>query len=114
MANSTLVQLKVDTVSQDKVSQIYEDSGLDLPTAIRIFIKKSIAVGGLPFELPEDNSRWNIYNTARKIIQNNNVPELTLDEINLEIATVREQDFQMKRYVVIDTNVLVSALHHKL
>lgn len=90
MANSTLVQLKVDTISKDKVSQIYENLGLDLPTAIRIFIKKSIAVGGLPFDLREDNSRWDVYANARKTIQENNVAELTLDEINAEIAEVRK------------------------
>lgn len=90
MRNSTLVQLKVDAVAKDKVSQIYESLGLDLPTAIRIFIKKSISVGGLPFDLREDNSRWAVYEKTRKIIQDNNVPELTLDEINSEIEAARK------------------------
>lgn len=53
--------------------------------------KKSIAVGGLPFELREENKRWDIYDEARKSIQNNNVPEMTLDEINAEIYAVRNE-----------------------
>ena len=75
-----------------KIRQIYENLGLDLPTAIRIFFKKSIAVGGLPFDLRDDSvqSRWNIYKEARNSIQNNNVPEMTLDEINAEIAATRK------------------------
>ena len=90
MANASLVQLKVDSQVKDDVSRIYENLGLDLPTAIRIFFKKSIAVGGLPFELREENPRWDVYNNARRIIQQNNVPEMTLDEINAEIDAVRK------------------------
>ena len=57
----------------------------------RIFFKKSIAVGGLPFELRNDTSseRWNIYKEARNSIKNNNIPEMSLDEINAEISAAR-------------------------
>lgn len=53
--------------------------------------KKSIAVGGLPFELRNGirAERWNIYKEARKAIKKNNVPEMTLDEINAEINAAR-------------------------
>ena len=88
---SSLVQVKVDTDVKEDVSRIYENLGLDLPTAIRIFFKKSIAVGGLPFELREENNRWDVYSKARKIIQDNNVPEMTLDEINAEIGEARKK-----------------------
>lgn len=91
MATAALVQVKVDSDVKEDVSRIYENLGLDLPTAIRIFFKKSIAVGGLPFELWEENKRWDIYDEARKSIQNNNVPEMTLDEINAEINAVRNE-----------------------
>ena len=93
MANATLVQLKVDSEIKEDVSRIYENLGLDLPTAIRIFFKKSIAVGGLPFELREENTRWKIYDQVRKSIQENNVPEMSLEEINAEIAETRKQVF---------------------
>ena len=63
----------------------------ELRNAERIFFKKSIAVGGLPFELRDDtrSKRWDIYKNARNSIQKNNVPEMSLDEINAEIAAVR-------------------------
>lgn len=91
MTNASLVQVKVDTETKIDVTNIYESLGLDLPTAVRIFFKKSIAVGGLPFDLRNDVSseRWNIYKEARKSIQKNNVPELSLDEINAEISATR-------------------------
>ena len=88
---TSLVQVKVDNDIKENVAKIYENLGLDLPTAIRIFFRKSIAVGGLPFELREENNRWNIYDYARKTIQKNNVPEMTLDEINAEISAVRNE-----------------------
>lgn len=92
MTNAALVQVKVDTEIKEDVSRIYENLGLDLPTAIRIFFKKSIAVGGLPFELRDETAqnRWNIYKEARNAIQKNNVPEMSIDEINAEIAEVRK------------------------
>lgn len=91
MTNTALVQIKVDTETKTNVTSIYESLGLDLPTAVRIFFKKSIAVGGLPFELRNDtrSERRNIYKEARNSIKNNNVPEMSLDEINAEIAAVR-------------------------
>ena len=91
MKNTALVQIKVDTETKTEVTSIYESLGLDLPTAVRIFFKKSIAVGGLPFELRDDtcSKRWDIYKNARNSIQKNNVPEMSLDEINAEIAAVR-------------------------
>ena len=93
MANATLVQLKVDREIKEDVSRIYENLGLDLPTAIRIFFKKSIAVGGLPFELREENNRWQLYDQVRKSIQENNVPEMSLEEINAKIAETGKQAF---------------------
>ena len=43
MANSCLVQVKIDAETKTDVTNIYESLGLDLPTAIRIFFKKSRA-----------------------------------------------------------------------
>ncbi|MCI5523672.1 MAG: type II toxin-antitoxin system RelB/DinJ family antitoxin [Treponema sp.] len=93
MANSSLVQVKIDAETKTDVTKIYESLGLDLPTAVRIFFKKSIAVGGLPFELRNDSlsERWNVYNEARKSMQKNNIPEMSIDEINAEISAARSE-----------------------
>ena len=68
MANAALVQLKVDTEIKEDVSRIYENLGLDLPTAIRIFFKKSIAVGGLPFELRDGKYMTKFEKVFKKIM----------------------------------------------
>ncbi len=94
MINTALVQVKVDAETKNDVTNLYESLGLDLPTAVRIFFKKSLAVGGLPFDLRNDISseRWNIYKEARKSMQKNNVPEMSLDEINAEIFATRAEE----------------------
>ena len=48
--SQTMIQVRVEKDLKERVSDIYEAVGLDLPTAIRMFFKKSILVGGLPFD----------------------------------------------------------------
>ena len=61
MTNTTLVQVRVDEALKDKVTHIYDYYGLDLPTAIRIFMKKTGAVNGLPFDLRDESNKKNIW-----------------------------------------------------
>ena len=46
----TMVQVRMDKELKDRASDIYEAIGIDIPTAIRMLFKRSIMVGGLPFE----------------------------------------------------------------
>ena len=61
MTNTTLVQVRVDEALKDKVTHIYDYYGLDVPTAIRIFMKKTVAVNGLPFDLRDESNKKNIW-----------------------------------------------------
>jgi DNA-damage-inducible protein J len=93
---TSLVQVRIDEKLKDEVSEIYENFGIDLPTAIRIFFKKTISVKGLPFDLrntdnTDTDSRKKVYETARLVIQENNVPEMSLEEINAEIDAARSK-----------------------
>ena len=45
------IQVRIDKEDKDKSSQIFEDIGIDISTAIRMFLKKSIKVNGLPFSV---------------------------------------------------------------
>lgn len=48
--SQTMVQIRVDKELKDQVANIYDAIGIDIPTAIRMFFKRSISVGGLPFD----------------------------------------------------------------
>lgn len=52
MSTATL-QIRVEDNLKEQAMALFERLGLDLPTAIRIFLKKSVAENGVPFEIKE-------------------------------------------------------------
>ena len=51
---TTVLQIRVDEDTREQAAMLFENLGLDLPTAVRIFLKKSIATAGLPFDVREE------------------------------------------------------------
>lgn len=95
MAEQVLVQFRTDKSLKQEVTEIYEALGMDLPTAFRMFMKRSILAKGLPFEarLPELSVTRSQVRTAFLELrqQAQVIPELSLDEINDEITAARIQ-----------------------
>ena len=92
MAVQVLIQFRADKALKQDVADIYEQLGMDLPTAFRMFMTKSKQVRGLPFDaiLPETNVREDFraaFNALRE--EASNTPEMTLEEINTEISAAR-------------------------
>ena len=48
---TTAIQVRVDEKLKKEADLIFEDLGLDVPTAIRLFLKKVVASKSIPFEL---------------------------------------------------------------
>ena len=46
---TSVVQFRIDDDLKEQATEIYDKLGLDLSTAMRIFLKRSVAVSGLPF-----------------------------------------------------------------
>ena len=44
-----LVQFRVDDKTKQEATAIFEKLGIDLSTALRMFLKRSISIGGIPF-----------------------------------------------------------------
>lgn len=95
MSEQVLIQFRADRALKQEVSEIYERLGMDLPTAFRMFMTRSKMVKGLPFEatLPEQTvtrvEARNAFYELRK--QAADLPELSPDQINAEIAAVRAE-----------------------
>ena len=53
-----IVQLRIDDDLKAQATEIYEKLGLDLSTALRIFLKRSVAVRGIPFSMTLDNDTF--------------------------------------------------------
>ncbi len=45
------IQVRIDTTLKKQADKVLDDIGLDLPTAIRIFLKKVVVSKSIPFEL---------------------------------------------------------------
>ena len=94
MANG-LLQLRIDDNLRKEAADLYSQLGLDLPTAIRMFLKKSVQVRGIPFSmiLPEEDYKASAAVSAMKRMskdaQTAGVTDMTLEEINAEITAVR-------------------------
>lgn len=54
MINS-LVQFRVDEKLKNEASEIYEDLGLDLSSAVKLFFKKTIKMKKMPFSINDDD-----------------------------------------------------------
>lgn len=48
---TSVIQFRINDDLKEQATEIYNKLGLDLSTAIRIFLKRSIAVRGLPFNM---------------------------------------------------------------
>ena len=95
MADQVLNQFRSDRELREECVAIYEALGMDLNTAFRMFMERTRMVRGLPFPavLPEDRMTRI---EAQKAIDDlraeaEDLPEMTLDEINAEIAAVRAE-----------------------
>ncbi len=94
MAEQVVIQFRADKALKQEVSDIYEQLGMDLPTAFRMFMKKSKQVRGLPFDatLPDAGNREDFRKAFYSLREEAaDLPEMTLDEINAEIAAARDE-----------------------
>ena len=89
---STLIQIRVDEDLKNEATDIFERLGLDLPTAIRVFLKKSVEESGIPFNLKIDKNKKVSLKQGQKAFKQekkNGIQDISLDEINSEIKAYR-------------------------
>ena len=92
MAN-TLIQFRADENSRQEAAEVCEQLGLDLPTYLRICIAKLNQENGIPFsmKLTKDTSNdvFAAMKKANQISEANGIANMSLEDINAEIKTVR-------------------------
>jgi DNA-damage-inducible protein J len=62
------VQVRIDEETRQQASELFERLGLDIPTAIRMFLKQSIESKGLPFQprvMERDINGFSLYDAER-------------------------------------------------
>lgn len=95
---SSVLQVRVEEGLRSQAAAIYEDLGIDLQTAVRIFLKRSVMENGLPFGMTLNKKGDAAVEAGMKAIQNmresaerSGLSDMSLDEINAEIAAVRTE-----------------------
>lgn len=89
---STMLQVRIDDDLKTQAALVYDQLGIDLSTAVRMFLKKSVAVNGIPFEVKNDSSAnraMAAINNMRKTAEKNGLSDMSLDEIDNIIAKTR-------------------------
>ncbi len=94
---STLIQFRYDENSRIKAMDICEKLGIDLTTYLRMSLNRLIQDNGIPFSMTlggndaeEDNRGIAAMKRASRIAEENGIADMTLDEINAEIAEARK------------------------
>lgn len=54
MANTVNINIRVDSDLKKKAEAIYSQLGMNLSTAMNVFLRSSIRYGGIPFDLRLD------------------------------------------------------------
>ncbi len=94
---TSVMQVRVDDELRTQAAAVYEELGLDLPTAIRMFLKRSVMVNGVPFSMTlpkQENQTERVLRALQNLsdaAQENGTANMTLDEINAEIAASRTE-----------------------
>lgn len=98
MPEQVLVQARVDKKLKDEVSEIYIALGMDLPTAIRMFLVKSKEERGLPFSatlppLEERITRENSIELFEKMqaVASSYMGDMSDEDIENEIKEARKE-----------------------
>ncbi len=89
-----LLQIRVDEELKNQANAIFNELGIDLSTAVRMFLKKSVLEGGIPFDIKVDQLTLNAILSVDKMrttSENNGNSDMSLDEINKEIKLARRE-----------------------
>ena len=89
---ASVLQVRVDDDLKAQATMVYEQLGIDLSTAVRIFLKKSIAVNGIPFDVKNSSSAEKAIaaaNRMRETSERNGTADMTLEDVNDIIRKTR-------------------------
>ena len=98
-----MIQVRVDDDLKSQATEVFEKLGLDLSTAIRMFLLRSVMKKGVPFSMILDDEPYDaekalsIMRKCQEISEANGNSEMTLEEINEEIRLAREERRKKKK-----------------
>lgn len=95
---STVLQVRLDEGTYAQAAKIYESLGMDLQKAVTLFLKRSIEEKDLAFEMsllevtdPVIERGLRAMRSMQEKAEEAGLSNMTLDEINAEIAAARAE-----------------------
>jgi len=94
MSETTNLSIRIDRDLKEQAEQIFNALGMNLTTAITVFVRQAVRQKKIPFEVTlESGVSMNDAMLASERIWDNSVQrgtdKMTLDEINAEISAAR-------------------------
>ena len=99
MAETTNLSIRIDRNLKEEADRVFNDLGMNLTTAITVFVRQAVRQKKIPFEIalyPESDDKRDIMHYAiaatERIWHNsvqNGTDKLTMEEIDAEIAEAR-------------------------
>ena len=87
-----MLQVRIDDDLKNRASALFNELGIDLSTAVRIFFMKCLAVGGFPFEMNVNNTTIKFLAALESMGRTSKElgnDKMTLDQINEIIDKAR-------------------------
>lgn len=86
-----IITIRVDSELKSEATEVFKRMGLDLSTAIRMFLKKSVDDDGIPFPTKRDRKAYENIRKMQRHAEKIGISDMTLEEINEIIKEVREE-----------------------
>lgn len=93
MANN-IIRFRADEDLKMQAAAICEMLGMDLQTYLRMCLVRLVSENGIPFSMrldDEKNAGIRAMHQAQRIAQKQGISDMSLDEINAEIAEARKE-----------------------
>jgi DNA-damage-inducible protein J len=96
MSDTTNLNIRIDRNLKAEADQVFNALGMNLTTAITVFVKQAVRQRKIPFEVALDSgvSMQDLVAASERIWENsirNGTDKMTLEEIDAEIAASRAE-----------------------
>lgn len=95
--STSLLQVRVENSLKDEAAKVFENLGIDISTAVRMFLKRAVMDNGIPFRMTMPKGDYKAtrgYRAMQEISESavkNGLADMSLDEINAEIDSYRAE-----------------------
>ena len=91
---STLIQFRADDTEKIEAARICDELGINLQTYLKLCLSRLINEKGIPFSMKlenrEEDNAIAALRRASRIAEEKGIADMSIDEINAEIAAVRD------------------------